>query len=480
MLRRGHSLARAFGTLRPSRLLPAPLVDGLAMFQREHGHFIVPRDHVSPDGFPLGQKLQGLIRKLPTISRERSHQLATIGFPLEWHAYLLDTAILPALQTYKAVFGDLWVPQKFVVPTGDTAWPAATWGLRLGERVSNLRKTKNDLPTAHAKALDAEGFVWHARNDRLYTLTLPALRAYRDIHKSPHVPNAFVVPSQLPWPSELHGYKLGHAMMALKAKHRLGTLPTDVLAALHDVDLDLDQTLREAKWNDVILPSLHVYFSLYGHCDVEQAFLVPAGGPWPAAATDLALGRIVRDLRSAGTYSEFVERDESALRALGFVWSQLERMAFTIQAKVIPAMAVYRAEHGHAFVPSNFVVPATQPWPTLSHHMKLGLWIARTRSELDLLPHNLQFLLEESGIVWRHFDERFENVVLPAVKTYSELHGSCEDISSSFHVPSHAPWPEAAWGLNLGGTLWHIRNGDSYIMDPKKLRALRKFRGLVL
>jgi len=99
---------------------------------------------------------------------------------------------------------------------------------------------------------------------------------------------------------------------------------------------------------------------------------------------------------------------------------------------------------------------------------------------LDSLPHTLQFLLEESGVVWRRADDRFENLILPAVKVYTELYGTCDGISSSFRVPAEPPWPVECWVLNLGGTLWHIRNGDSYVMDHKKLRALAKFKGIVL
>ncbi|OQR98281.1 hypothetical protein ACHHYP_08924 [Achlya hypogyna] len=480
MLHPWGALARTFATRQRPSLLPQPVVNGLAQFRRERGHFVVPSDFIDADALPLGKKLQGLIRKLPTLSPARSQQLQNIGFPTDWHSYYLRTAVIPALTTYKALHDDLNVPQKFTVPTGDPAWPNAAWGLRLGERVNRLRKDKSELPAEATAALDAVGFVWDARRDRIASRTLPALRAYVAITGNTHVPNAFVIPARAPWPAHFAGFKLGHAMMVLKHKHREGTLPSEILAELAAIGLDLEQTLVQTKWNELILPSLHSFFTLHGHSDVPQTFVVPPGDGWPAGAAGLALGRIVRDLRSAGTYAECVERDEAALRALGFIWSADERLLFTVKHRVVPTMAVYRETHGHAFVPAAFVVPAAAPWPRLAHGMKLGLWIARTRVELTDLPHVLQFLLEESGIVWRHFDERFENIILPAVKTYTELHGSCEDIPSSFHVPAEAPWPEATWGLNLGGTLWHIRNGDSYVMDPKKLRALTKYRGIVL
>jgi hypothetical protein len=40
--------------------------------------------------------------------------------------------IYSALEAYKAVYGDLFVPQKFIVPQGDVRFPVETWGMKLG------------------------------------------------------------------------------------------------------------------------------------------------------------------------------------------------------------------------------------------------------------------------------------------------------------------------------------------------------------
>jgi hypothetical protein len=47
--------------------------------------------------------------------------------------------IIPVLRAYKEIYGDVNVPQNFVVPSGDAHWPRAAWGCRLGNRVNRLR-----------------------------------------------------------------------------------------------------------------------------------------------------------------------------------------------------------------------------------------------------------------------------------------------------------------------------------------------------
>ena len=44
-----------------------------------------------------------------------------------------------ALETYKAIYGDLYIMQSFEVPSDDAAWPEETWGLKLGLITSTLR-----------------------------------------------------------------------------------------------------------------------------------------------------------------------------------------------------------------------------------------------------------------------------------------------------------------------------------------------------
>jgi hypothetical protein len=58
---------------------------------------------------------------------------------LHWKSVTRGEKIIPVLRAYKEIYGDVNVPQNFVVPSGDAHWPRAAWGCRLGNRVNRLR-----------------------------------------------------------------------------------------------------------------------------------------------------------------------------------------------------------------------------------------------------------------------------------------------------------------------------------------------------
>ena len=69
--------------------------------------------------------------------------------------------VLQSLVAYKKLHGDLQVPSEFVVPS-EAPWPKEAWGLKLGQRVNNIRSAEQyvkDEPERRAE-LDAMGFRW--------------------------------------------------------------------------------------------------------------------------------------------------------------------------------------------------------------------------------------------------------------------------------------------------------------------------------
>ncbi|RHY22662.1 hypothetical protein DYB32_009435 [Aphanomyces invadans] len=404
------------------------MVSALHEFHKQHGHFVVPPRYelrlvqqdtsstTSGTTYPLGQKLQGLIRKLGQLSISERDQLASIAFPIEWQTYYLRHAVLPALATFQRRFGHLRVPQSFIVPPGDThsdhPWPPPCAGLRLGHRVNYLRQHADELSIDDVAALNALGFVWNARADRLHQFTIPALLIFHSIHGHWHVPAQFIIPSSDPdgvWPAHLRGFALGTAVMSLRSN-----LDDSVaFAALAAAGIDLTQSKSAFKWSTQVFPAIQAFVELHGHCDIPQAFVVPCDDrSWPQPTWGLPLGHIVRDIRRGHLYAHVV--DKPALDAVGFLWSTADKLRFQVHQRVLPALSTFRREFGHAFVPSDFVVPAKEPWPELAHGFALGGWIARRRSDATDLPHEMRFLLDEAGLIWRRYDARFDQVVLPA------------------------------------------------------------------
>ncbi|RLN70756.1 hypothetical protein BBJ28_00011573 [Nothophytophthora sp. Chile5] len=504
---------------KPSKAL-AQLALALRTFHRHERHFAVPFSFVVPasaawpdelHGMPLGVKVHRFMQSLDkgrAGAVEKSKQLKelqSMGFPLHsWRDYQFEEVCLPALRTYIAQHGDLFVPQKFAVPEQDdeaaAQWPRATWGYKLGLVVAKMRKQvqqeqqrkqqwkdkKNSvsysssaalppLPENHVAALDKLGFVWHVRDAKWYQFFLPGLRCYRELHGHADVPLAFEVPSHSDdprWPQALEGYLLGrHVYMVRSGKY--ATQARDCEQQLQELGFSF--RMSEKAWSESIFPALKFFAAEFGHCDVQQDFVVPSEAPWPKDSWGLKLGDTVKNIRR-GAYDTQTRASRKDLDALGFVWNARHRVEKTVRHVVLPALTTYRRLHGtQGFVPTDFVVPENDAnWPALARCFKLGQWISRVRSGQVVIPAKLRAELDEMGFVWRFHDQRWTDVLLPAFRAYAELHGgTCASMSTKFQVPPEAPYPVAAYGANLGGALWHIRNGDSYVSNEDKQRELR-------
>ena len=137
--------------------------------------FVVPDSDpwpVSTRGMPLGKKISTMKGK--TFLRKNADvaaKLTEMGVELDAVAGVNDSRfqkVYNALKCYSELYGDLLVPQPFVVPDNSDEWPEETWGLRLGARVNAIRSQGtfiNDNPERRAM-LDDIGFVWTPPTER--------------------------------------------------------------------------------------------------------------------------------------------------------------------------------------------------------------------------------------------------------------------------------------------------------------------------
>lgn len=213
-------------------------------------------------------------------------ELERIGFPAQ---HLLDHSdegkelsllrwnevTMRALETYKELHGDVWVPSAFVVPSGDE-WPRALWGLRLGKTVRNLRATRRTLQAYKLEALDRIGFVLDTKRVRWDEFVMPALRRFMELHGHCRVPREFVVPApdsqrqEGEWPASLAGYRLGNRVNGL----RNGQWHADVRAEEFR-ELGFVWSVDNDRWNNAILPAFQHFYLLYGHSYIPCKFVVP-------------------------------------------------------------------------------------------------------------------------------------------------------------------------------------------------------------
>jgi hypothetical protein len=271
-------------------------------------------------------------------------------------------AVLAALTLYQAAFGDVKVPQKFIVPTA-SPWPKPAWGLKLGKVVANIRLTGKYIHgrDKRKQALEKLGFLWAARStpqtraeaedDRSNVTVeqiLAALVAYREnVAPLGPVPAKYIVPDAEPWPERVRGLPLGSQLARLP----MDQLPETIQAKLQDLGVmerymplassgsmgapptapvvsgeayqsasNVPPTANDIRFHKVYL-ALRTYKDVYGDLLVPQPFAVPSKAPWPQETWGLRLGARVNAVRSQGTFVNANPDRRQALDDLGFVWS---------------------------------------------------------------------------------------------------------------------------------------------------------------
>lgn len=151
------------------------LVTYREQMQNGKGILNVPTNFVVPDcdpwpettrGLPLGRKVS-TIRSKAFLSANpgAKEKLESIGFQLDGKVAANEARfqlVYEALKRYKEIYGDLLVPQPFVVPENSKEWPEQTWGLRLGARVNAIRSqgTFVNSNPERKELLDEISFVW--------------------------------------------------------------------------------------------------------------------------------------------------------------------------------------------------------------------------------------------------------------------------------------------------------------------------------
>ena len=154
------------------------IYDALAVYRAEikpSGPLTVPTEFSVPDaepwpentrGLPLGRSIKQLRSKAYLKENPGAEEkLRQIGFETDKKLSANDKrfqAVYLALERYKETYGDLLVPQPFVVPSDSSEWPEESWGLRLGARVNAIRSQGTFIKNNSERQdmLDALGFVW--------------------------------------------------------------------------------------------------------------------------------------------------------------------------------------------------------------------------------------------------------------------------------------------------------------------------------
>lgn len=147
--------------------------------------------------------------------------------------------------------------------------------------------------------------------------------------------------------------------------------------------------------------------------------------------------------------------------------------------KVVLALEHYRELHGHCNVqPSQFRVPESGGgWPAETRGFALGAAIRyfRWANNAERLPEAKRAALDRAGFVWDVYEWRWAELVLPALRHWTSIHGTASFPKVHDTIPTNPNDPH--WGgtpfagLKLGVYCQHIRLGQTRRPLPPWIHA---------
>lgn len=334
-------------------------LQALQAYHSLHGDLVIPRRYIvpkhSPDfppdwyGLDLSTTVYNMkwwqlhVKERP----DRVAELNRLGFVWErlqpeWNL------VLEALITYYGIHGDVLVPNKFVVPIGDSQWPRATWGIPLGTSVYRIRARHDFLrgPSAESRRnqLEGLGFVWDVHEEcflKFYEIIWLYARLEQcgpfsqgERTKVLRVPANYVVPQKdRRWPEKFWGYPLGVKCHAVRQKGLYVKKHPERRRMLEELGFRWTGN-SNLGWLEVVHASA-IYSKLHNRSlDVPIHFVVPRADksveeewPWPEHLWDLPLGQRLKDIRLKGAYLKGPkgEQRRRQLETLGFNWAAKRR-----------------------------------------------------------------------------------------------------------------------------------------------------------
>lgn len=321
------------------------LLEGIYIFRQAFGDLDIPLKFEIPANEPWPTELHGLrlgkrLEKLFTSSEfferhpDKVQEIKKLGLEPNVRSLIDDWELIErSMKIYKGVHGNLRISSKFVVPD-EEPWPRLTRNLKLGIRVAAIRSAGRyvkDHPE-RKEVLDEMGFEWRLRDhthsqqvgEEQFQQVYEALKFYKEhINLELNVPVAYTVPSEGPWPVELHRLKLGALVQGIKEEDKLVFGHSDRVKKLTELGFPWDETSRSIyskKRFDLIYSAMVCYKEKFGDLFVPQNFIVPSEPDWPEGTWELKLGARVNAIRSQGTFVASNPERREKLDQLDFSW----------------------------------------------------------------------------------------------------------------------------------------------------------------
>mmetsp|Transcript_28490 Transcript_28490/g.51940 ORF Transcript_28490/g.51940 Transcript_28490/m.51940 type:complete len:492 (-) Transcript_28490:530-2005(-) len=325
-----------------------------------------------------------------------------------------------------------------------------------------------------------------------YESALKTLQAYHNLNGDLAVPRRFIVPAIEDYPKEWHGVDLAKTVYDMRWwQTNVSKNPTRV-AALNALGFVWERL--QPEWN-LVLEALITYSILNdGDIMVPASFVVPHGNySWPQATWGIPIGNCVYRIRHR---NDFLRGQESMARrsqldGLGFVWDVNDHLFRKFYRSLRHFSKLERqgspeGVHRALRVPSKFVVPKSEKWPSDMWGFKLGSKCMAIRQKEVYVKNNPERSreLEKLGFLMKGNSALGWLEVVHAAAIYSKLHRRQLDVPQKFVVPhppvnTHDektltdrnvseivdawPWPEQLWGFPLGQRLKDVRQKGRYL-----------------
>jgi hypothetical protein len=311
---------------------------------------------------------------------------------------------------------------------------------------------------------------------------LDSMVIFKKVFGDYDIPVKFEVPATNPWPSHLHGLRLGRRLEKLLSSDDFFSAYPEKVKELSKLGFNPSIESLVDDWR-VIHDAMKVYKTLYGNLRVASKYEVPDEPGWPRYCRSVKLGVRVAAIRSAGRYVKDHPKRKQDLDDLGFEWrlrdsSNKHPVVDDLFEQVYEALVCYKREVDEELnVPTDFIVPSSDPWPESTRGLTLGVHVQSVRAKDKLVygHEERERRLNELGFQWEEtgrtvFSKKRFDIVYTALKAYKEVYGNLI-VPQAFVVPTDDEfWPEEARGLKLGARVNAIRCQGTLVSNSPERR----------